>query len=749
MITSALSGLAGGWPGADLLDSTSHSAISTLPYLFAGASGALAVASALTAYALWRRLRDANQYIKICDGRDREDLSTELVFMAAPGRLMPASPNTYRFLRDALHRQSEQEALGLDRAALEILIGAEAGERLNPLLSALVRRGEGFRIECADPFGGLWSFLGETVGARAVVRMIPLGQAQPLSQVARLAPPQAEDVDSAQNNNAEQPEPAAQAVEGEFQALLDAAPSGVVAFDAERRVIAANETALALLRLSADWVAGKPTLRAFLDHLHRRQRMPEQADYARWRQQALSDAAALFARRALWTLPNGDALRVSAADTPAGGLLLFVEDETPSRSLERRVRVAIGARRDTIAAVDQGLAVVGADGAVQLLNPAFARIWDLDREFGPGCAERFMEDDSGGRICLSEVAEAAIKHGAPEDAAIWEQVQAAALQRETPRRVEELEATRNGDVEQNLAIRVTPLPDGASLIACLDVSDSKAAEQALRDRAQALEAADTLKTEFLTDMAYQLRTPLNAVIGFADMLDQGRAGELDEKQKDYVGYVLSAANDLRELISDALDLGALRAGSLALRRSTFDLAGAAATVVGMAAKRAERRNALMVSNVPPIHLPVLGDERRLRHALFGALAAAINDAESGDEARLVVRAHENLEGADFAEILISLARRKPKRRLNHEAVKDPGGVSLSLAHKIIEAHGGVAQAEEAPEGLRVRFLLPLTDIEDADFEEAAADREGDAAQQGGTPPLDPPDAADAPQESRG
>lgn len=716
MMALAITGLAGGLPAAGYLETAEGGFAFSLPYLFAGASGALAVASALTALALWRRLRESHRHIKMLEGREREDMTAELVFMAAPRRLMPASPATLRFLKDALRRPDSDENVGLDGASLEKLVGPKTGARLNLLIADLVRKGRCFRFEAEDAVGGVWSFIGETIGARTVVRLIPLGPAEAAQDSPRAGRPSAAEASGAapwsRTSGVEEAGADAartNATDADFLALLEAAPAGAIAFGADGRMIAANRMAQQLLRLSAEWTAGRPSLRSFLDQLHRRQRMPEQAHYARWRDGVMADPARALAEPSLWALPNSEALRVSTAETPSGGFVFFVEDETSARSQERRFRIALGARRATIAAVDQGLAVVGGDGAVQLLNPAFARIWDLDRAFGADCGERFMDEGAGGRLCLTEVAAAAIANDVPEDRQIWEKLQT--LLGEGPRRVEEFTVTRSGEAEQTLAIRITPLPDGASLISCLDVSDAKAVERALRDRAEALEAADKLKTEFLTDMAYQLRTPLNAVIGFADMLDQGHAGPLGDKQKDYVGYVLSAANDLRELISDALDLGALRAGSLALRSAPFDLCAAAATVSAMAAKRAERRNALMVSNIPPMRLPVLGDERRLRHALFGALTAAINDAESGDEARLVLRPAILEDGSQAAEVMISLARRKPKRKLSEDPGAEVGGVSLSLAVRIVEAHDGRASAEETPEGLRARFVLPLTDVE--------------------------------------
>ena len=71
-----------------------------------------------------------------------------------------------------------------------------------------------------------------------------------------------------------------------------------------------------------------------------------------------------------------------------------------------------------------------------------------------------------------------------------------------------------------------PLPDGNALFTMLDITDSRAVEAALRERTTALEEADRLKTAFVSNMSYELRTPLTSIGGFAEMLAGGYAGEL-------------------------------------------------------------------------------------------------------------------------------------------------------------------------------------------------------------------------------
>ena len=99
-----------------------------------------------------------------------------------------------------------------------------------------------------------------------------------------------------------------------------------------------------------------------------------------------------------------------------------------------------------------------------------------------------------------------------------------------------------------------PLPDGNALFTMLDITDSRKVEAALRERTDALEEADRLKTAFVSNMSYELRTPLTSIAGFAEMLAAGYAGELPVSAADYVAAILESVARLSALIDDVLDL---------------------------------------------------------------------------------------------------------------------------------------------------------------------------------------------------
>ena len=122
-----------------------------------------------------------------------------------------------------------------------------------------------------------------------------------------------------------------------------------------------------------------------------------------------------------------------------------------------------------------------------------------------------------------------------------------------------------------LQFTAVPLPDGNTLLTFADISDSARMERALRDRADALEAADRLKNMFLSNVSYEIRTPLTSILGFAEGLQMGLAGPLTPKQQEYVRDIRKSSADLKTIIDAIIDLTAIDAGAMELKLEQVDV----------------------------------------------------------------------------------------------------------------------------------------------------------------------------------
>src|SRR4029077_9432456 len=160
-----------------------------------------------------------------------------------------------------------------------------------------------------------------------------------------------------------------------------------------------------------------------------------------------------------------------------------------------------------------------------------------------------------------------------------------------------------GAIERNdrtiLSLTLSPLPDGAMLVTFADVTDRFRIETALRDRASALEAADRLKSDFIKHVSYELRTPLNTILGFSEHLTTEIPGALNARQKEYVDAIVSGANTLKNLVSDILDLALIESGALRLELERIDLHEMIVEVGARAREWASKAGLALAIDCPP------------------------------------------------------------------------------------------------------------------------------------------------------
>jgi signal transduction histidine kinase len=238
----------------------------------------------------------------------------------------------------------------------------------------------------------------------------------------------------------------------------------------------------------------------------------------------------------------------------------------------------------------------------------------------------------------------------------------------------------------------------------------------LRRLYKELETASQHKSEFLANMSHELRTPLNAIIGFSQVLREGMAGSVNEKQKEYLDDILSSGNHLLSLINDVLDLSKVEAGQVELEVAPFSLQEALERGVVMVRERATKDGVKVTLAATPDPDIVAGDERRIRQVIFNLLANAVKFTPAGGSVDVRAARVNGEVRVSVSDTGPGVAAADIERIFEEFQQSDAGleqldgtGLGLALSKRLVELHGGRIWAEsELGRGSTFVFTLPAS-----------------------------------------
>jgi signal transduction histidine kinase len=396
--------------------------------------------------------------------------------------------------------------------------------------------------------------------------------------------------------------------------VMENATSAMAFFDGTRKIARYNQAYLRLWGLEEAFLAQHPRYEEILEQLRERRKLPEQENFSQFRKTQVAYFTNLTEPlQEFFYLPDGTSLRVVVIPYATNGLIFIYDNMTDRLALEQSFNQTVAVKKAAFDHLYEGIAVFGEDARLGLSNPRYADIWQLDWEL--------MEQ----RPKFSEVLEATeYLFDTRVDWPVRMKGMLSALY-ERRRETRTLELI-DGRVIQWATI---PLPDGATLMTYLDISDSVRVERSLRERNQALEEAGSIKTKFLANVSYDLRSPLTSIKGFAEFLLEGGVGALNEKQSEYLRDIHRSALDLSAMIDDVLDVASLEAGYATLDVSEFDIYMMLSSMFPFIQEKMQRLNIKLDFQCPPTIGRMIGDERRLRHAILQVLDQFITFCPKG------------------------------------------------------------------------------------------------------------------------
>ena len=157
-----------------------------------------------------------------------------------------------------------------------------------------------------------------------------------------------------------------------------------------------------------------------------------------------------------------------------------------------------------------------------------------------------------------------------------------------------------------------------------DVTERKQLEMELEDAKLVAEESNRAKSDFLANMSHELRTPLNAIIGFSEMLKDGVLGELEAKQREFVGDIFTSGTHLLSLINDILDLSKVEAGKLQLDARPVELAALLQASTMIVREKAMAHRIRLETQLDAALGSLLADERKVKQIVYNLLAMPSN-----------------------------------------------------------------------------------------------------------------------------
>ena len=305
-------------------------------------------------------------------------------------------------------------------------------------------------------------------------------------------------------------------------------------------------------------------------------------------------------------------------------------------------------------------------------------------------------------------------------------------------RIESIVVSVNGRDEKQMQTIIT------------DISDRKQIEGALEAARSRADGTGKIKSEFLSKMSHEFRTPLNHIIGFTQLAREHDTQRLDDTQTKYLDAVLQSSQQLLSMVEDILDLSKLEAGTLQPELAEVNLEALLNEGLSEFRQKAIDHGMTLLEDLDGIPDAIRADARMLKQIITHLLANAIKFTPDGGEVLLKARIVDcivrsgrrcgdakdfkifeeciearNMNGAVLNQCIeISVADTgiglkpedqkwifEPFKQVDESLNRNHQGpgIGLPLAKNLVELHGGKIWAESAGtgKGSAFRFILPI------------------------------------------
>lgn len=251
----------------------------------------------------------------------------------------------------------------------------------------------------------------------------------------------------------------------------------------------------------------------------------------------------------------------------------------------------------------------------------------------------------------------------------------------------------------------------------LDISDRTRAEGIAQNALAEAERANRAKSEFLATMSHEFRTPLNAILGFSEMLRSQYLGPMgSQSYVDYANDIHNSGEHMLALVNDVLDIAAIEAGKRELRPEPIHMSVLVEDCIRRFEKAAADGGIALYVDISDDLPPFDADERAVTQVLQNLVSNAIKFTGSGGRIEVVARVHEGnmiISVIDTgigipAIVLPTITQPFSQSDTNPLTTEEGTGLGLAIVESLVEAHGGRLDIEsEFGEGTAVHATFPM------------------------------------------
>jgi PAS domain S-box-containing protein len=432
--------------------------------------------------------------------------------------------------------------------------------------------------------------------------------------------------------------------------IIEAMPDGLVVYDHEGTVRIANSALARLLGWPRDALLNRPVsllLRACHDD-------PSKLPFK-------SGDIDLAGHECRWSLESGRSFCISLSSTGLHdevgdrvGTVLLVRDVTERKLAEKSLAQERDKAQRYLDIAGTILIALNTEGKVTLINRKGCEVLQVEEEevIGQDWIGRFVSSPA------RAAARSAFRALFTEDAYSVEYFESPVVTREGEER---LIAWINTVLSDEVGRPVGTLSSGE------DITERRQVERQLVEAKVAAEQAAKAKSEFLANMSYQIRAPLNTMLGMNQLLLQSG---LNPEQLEYAVGVQASGGALLHVISDILDFSKIEAGKIHLEQRPFSLRGCVEEALHLLEGQAAAKKIELSGHVAdPVPAWIVGDQRRVRQILLTLIGNAVKFTERGE-----------------VEVTVASVPRDHQEHCIHFKVRDTGiGIPKDRLDKVFEA----------------------------------------------------------------